>query len=107
MSLDVYLEDDQENWLFEANITHNLGKMASEAGIYKACWRPEEIHITTARELAPYLREGLIKMVENPKKYEQFDSPNGWGRYENFVPWVFKYWRACCEFPDAKVRVSR
>ena len=33
---------------YSANITHNLGKMAEEAGIYKHLWRPEEIGITKA-----------------------------------------------------------
>ena len=29
--------------VYSANITHNLGGMAREGGIYQACWRPEEI----------------------------------------------------------------
>lgn len=28
--------------LFEANITHNLNKMAKEVGIYEYLWRPDE-----------------------------------------------------------------
>ena len=107
MSLDVFLEDPETgSELFWAKIAHNLGTMAEVAGFYRACWCPEEINITTARELAPHLRDGLIKLVENPKKYEQYNSPNGWGMYEHFVPWVFEYWRACCANPDALVRVS-
>lgn len=108
MSLDVTLTDSVTGeMVFEANITHNLGRMAAAAGFYEACWRPEEIHIKTAHELAPYLREGLIKLVEDPAKYEAYDSPNGWGMYKNFVPWIFAYWRACCQYPDALVSVSR
>lgn len=108
MSLDVWLKDPlTDETFFDANMTHNLGRMADAAGFYEACWRPEEIHITTARELAPYLREGLIKLVEDPEKYEEYNAPNGWGLYEDFVPWVFNYWRACCRWPDAKVFVSR
>lgn len=34
--------------LYDANITHNLNRMADEAGIYEHVWRPEEIGVTTA-----------------------------------------------------------
>ena len=33
MSLDVYLEDDTGSNLYQRNITHNLNKMASTAGL--------------------------------------------------------------------------
>jgi hypothetical protein len=33
------LEPKKEE-MYSANITHNLGDMASEAGIYEALWRP-------------------------------------------------------------------
>ena len=49
MSLDVYLirkrwisydegktNTEEEETVYDANITHNLGKMAGEAGIYEA-----------------------------------------------------------------------
>lgn len=29
--------------VFSQNITHNLGSMADAAGIYEACWHPEEL----------------------------------------------------------------
>ena len=29
--------------MYNANITHNLGKMAEEAGIYEALWRPYQL----------------------------------------------------------------
>lgn len=125
MSLDVYLEGktsqvpcectncwnqhtrEETEQLFWQNITHNLGQMAGEAGIYQACWRPEEIGITKAAQLIPLLEEGLAKLRADPAKYEAFNSSNGWGLYEHFVPWVAKYLNACKEYPDATVRVSR
>jgi len=33
MRLDVYLEDADGNCLYKENVTHNLNKMAKEAGI--------------------------------------------------------------------------
>ena len=41
MSLDFYLSYEMDGnvvWVFDANITHNLGKMAGKAGIYDALW---------------------------------------------------------------------
>lgn len=107
MSLDVYLERLQPTEVYWANITHNLNRMAEEAGIYKALWRPEEIGVTKAAQLIPLLTEGLEKLKADPVKYGAFDAPNGWGTYEHFVPFVAKYLRACIEFPDADVKVSR
>lgn len=93
--------------LYEANITHNLNEMAEQAGIYCHLWRPDEIGITKARELIEPLRAGLAKLRADPVYYRKFDSPNGWGTYENFVPWVAAYLSACEEYPDADVSVSR
>lgn len=107
MSLDVYLIRNMPTTIFNANITHNLGKMAAEAGIYEACWRPEEISAKEARDIIPILEKGLVDLKSRPHHFKQFDSPNGWGLYEHFVPWVEKYLNACKENPGAKIDVSR
>ena len=123
MSLDVYLTRPQQprdcphcdgtgkvddtDECFQANITHNLGRMAGEAGIYEACWRPEEIGVTKAAQLVPLLRAGLAQLKERPEHFSTFNAPNGWGLYEHFVPWVEKYLAACEEYPDADVQASR
>lgn len=106
MSLDVYLKSPA-GLVFEANITHNLGGMADEVGIYKHLWRPEEIGITTAGELIEPLREGLHKLVERPSHYRAFNAPNGWGMYEHFIPFVAEYLEACVQNPDATIEISR
>ena len=107
MSLDVYLEELQPNEVFSANITHNLTEMAVQAGIYYPLWRPEEIGITVAKDLIPFLEAGLILLKDSPEYFSKFNAPNGWGMYEQFVPWVERYLEACREYPNAKVRVSR
>lgn len=125
MSLDVYLQTggdrikDCEHCqgtgkinhgreeVFGANITHNLNKMAEAAGIYQACWRPEEIGVTKAEQLIPLLREGLARLVADPAYFKRYDPSNGWGSYESFVRWVQKYLQACEENPQADVFVSR
>ena len=107
MSLDVHLEQVQPTEVYHANITHNLGKMAVEAGIYYPLWRPEEIDIKVAKDLIPFLVAGLKVLKAKPDEFKKFDAPNGWGTYENFVPWVERYLVACRRYPDAKISVSR
>ena len=107
MSLDVSLHEVRRTEVFETNITHNLGEMADAAGIYKACWRPEEIGARHAKDIIPMLEAGLAELKSKPDYYRQFDSPNGWGLYEDFVLWVEEYLEACKENPDAEIEVSR
>lgn len=107
MSLDVYLLKMRPATIYEANITHNLGKMAVAAGIYGHLWRPDENGITKAGQLIEPLRAGLALLESDPDRFEKFNSPNGWGMYAHFVPFVEKYLRACEDEPDADVRVSR
>lgn len=107
MSLDVYLEAERDTEVYWSNITHNLGTMADRAGIYKACWCPEEIGVTKAAQLIPLLRDGVAKLKADPDHFRQFDAKNGWGTYDQFVPWVEQYLAACEADPDASVRTSR
>jgi hypothetical protein len=120
MSLDVYLtrkkwvsydegltHTEESDELYWANITHNLGEMAGKAGIYQALWRPEEIGKTKAIEIVELLEKGLADLKARPQYFETFNSPNGWGLYKNFVPFVEKYLNACKEYPNATIEVSR
>ena len=107
MSLDVSLFVQKPVEVYSANITHNLCKMAEEAGIYKACWRPEEVGITKAAQLIEPLRNGIAQMKADPARFEKHNSPNGWGLYRNFLPWLERYLEACEANPNAEVSVSR
>lgn len=107
MSLYFYLKRVQPTTIFDVNITHNLGLMAEAAGIYQCLWRPEELGITKAHQMIEPLSVGLARLVAEPDHYRQFDSPNGWGVYDNFVPFVQKVLNACIENPDADVEVDR
>ena len=118
MSLDVYLYattacescghiTPTRHAVYSANITHNLGRMAAEAGIYDCLWRPDEHGITRASQLIEPLRNGLVVMRADRARFEAFNSPNGWGLYENFVPWVARYLEACEAHPTATVEVWR
>lgn len=97
----------ETNCVYHANITHNLNKMAAEAGIYKCLWQPEEIGITKAEQLIEPLSLGRGQLLENPEHFAQFNPENGWGSYNGLVQFVERYLIACKQFPDATVRVSR
>ena len=97
----------ESNMLYSRNITHNLGKMADEAGIYKALWCPEELEIERAGELVPILEKGLAELELSPEKFREYNSPNGWGVYENLVNFVSDYLAACKETPNAAIKISR
>lgn len=120
MSLDVYLSRkvylsydkgqtyiEKEEDVYSANITHNLGEMAEKAGIYYALWRPEEIEKTKAKDIIELLEKGLDDLKSRPDYFEQFNSPNGWGMYEHFVPFVEEYLNACKENPECDIYASR
>lgn len=93
--------------VFSHNITHNLGNMAFEAGIYKTLWRPEELGYKFARDLIPSLEEGLKLLKSEPEGFEKYNSPNGWGKYENFVLFVEAVLESCKEYPNVRIKISR
>lgn len=119
--------EPREEEVYSTNITHNLGTMASEAGIYEALWRPyqlkegydipeddynaeyafEEANIVRAHEIIEIIEKGLGDMISRPDYYKTFDSPNGWGIYKHFVPFVEKYLAALKEFPESIVTCDR
>lgn len=139
MSLDVYLkrkryisydkgktytEDNQD--VYWANITHNLGQMANKAGIYEALWRPyrlkesydvpedyeaeikfEKENETVAKDIIILLEKGLTDLKARPEYFKIFNSSNEWGMYKHFVPFVEKYLEACKKYPDAIIEVNR
>jgi hypothetical protein len=125
MSLDFYLEYpinrlrncpecgstlpelDEREVVYDSNITHNLGRMAAEAGIYKHLWRPEEIGITKAEELIEPLTKAIAEMKADPARFEKFNASNGWGLYVHFVPFVEEILAACKKHPKACPRASR
>ena len=107
MSLTVYLTETHPVEVYENNITHNVGVMASSAGVYQALWRPEELDVKTARDLIPHLETGLNTLRENPPKYKELNPKNGWGDYDSLCQFVRMYLIACIANPDATVRASR
>lgn len=93
--------------VFDHNITHNLGKMADAAGFYKYLWRHEEMGIETAQQLIEPLINGIAELVANPDKYRPLSASNGWGTYEQFLPWLRRLLQDCKNYPYALIGASR
>ena len=100
-------DHEEQKLLYDANITHNLGNMAGEAGIYKALWRPEEIGCKYAKDIIDVIEKGLADLKARPEYFETFNSPNGWGMYEHFVPFIEKYLEALKQNPESEIQISR
>lgn len=107
MSLDVTLWALRRTEVYDANITHNLGKMADEAGVYEYLWKPNDIGIHKAVQLVPHLERGLRFLRADPERYRKLEPDNGWGRYEDLVHFIERYIVACNENPDADVYTHR
>lgn len=99
--------DSDARTVFEANVTHNLFSMAEAAGIYEACWCPEKLGIECAGGLVELLSKGLLWLQQNESAAQKHSPGNGWGTYEQFVPWVERYRDACIKYPKARIKVSR
>lgn len=125
MSLDISLYRDGYE-VFSANITHNLNTMAEKAGIYEALWRPYRIKsgynknftheeewkfenktVVLAKEIIPLLEKGFKRLKLKPKYYQKFNSSNGWGVYEHFLPFVEECLEACKQYPEAVIKSDR
>ncbi len=125
MSLDFYLEGEEieeecicsccdnvhirkyHPKLLDVNITHNLGAMAEEAGIYRCLWRPEELGITKANQMIVYLKLALKDLRNRPEYFYKFTPVNGWGTYSGFVSAVDAILQGCIEYPASNIKVCR
>jgi hypothetical protein len=116
MSLDITLTQLQPVSVFDTNITHNLGKMASQVQIewngisctlYQVLWRPDELGFTQASEISELLDFGWNELLANPEKFKEYNPPNGWGNYDNLCNFVYQYRNACWDNPNAQIEISR
>ena len=121
MGLDISLTEIGEVGLYEGGTTHNLGKMAGKVSLkkslvptlkedttlYRVLWRPGELGFSKGSDLIVLLTEAVRELKSDPEFYKTFNSPNGWGMYEHFVPFVERYLNACKEYPKSLIEISR
>jgi hypothetical protein len=99
--------------VYDNNITHNLGEMASEVklsnglSLYDVLWRPDEHELELAEDIAELLDEGWNILVSEPDRFRQLNPENGWGNYDGLCKFVYEYRNACWNEPDATIEVCR
>jgi hypothetical protein len=103
----VAVMEQESNIVYSSNITHNLGRMAGECGLYKPLWRPDEMGIKKAKELIRPLQDGLAQLNSDRDRLQEFNPENGWGDYNGLLQFTAQYLAACMRWPEAKVSVSR
>jgi hypothetical protein len=113
MSLHVDLMVTKPVSVYDANITHNLGKMAGEVKLfngmtlYDIMWRHDEQEgLKFAKDISELLHEAFNILLSNPEHYKQFNPENGWGSYDGLCNFVYKYRNACWDNPDAELSAS-
>lgn len=96
-----HVEDEGESReVFSANITHNLAKMFYDAGVYGILWRGTGMRV---RDVLPDLEVALELMRSDPARFRKHESPNGWGTYDNAIPWFEAVVAACRMHPNAVI----
>lgn len=107
------------------NITHNCNRcamqvhlqtpeyignniyIANKLTLYDVLWHGEEHKIIQARDIVPYVKEGLQELIDNVKYYSQFDPPNGYGDVFSLIRFCIMTFYACKENPKAYLEFSR
>lgn len=108
MSLDLYLTCRHcGSSLIDWNVTHNLTKMAREAGIYRQLWRPDECGVRVASDLIEPVEKALAAMRAEPQRFMALNPVNGWGTYDGFLTVLDDLLEVCKKNPTAEVSVSR
>lgn len=103
MSADIYLSATDCCSSHDHNITHNVGPMLRAAGLDWHDYRGESL---TARHLAIEATGALERLVREPDEFRPMGAPNGWGTYDQVLPFLARLILDCIKHPDAIVSVS-
>jgi hypothetical protein len=114
MSLNFYLQCKCcHTIVFEIELTHNLNKMAMQAGLYAPLWycndETDSAHprYQYAQKMIPVLTEGIQNLQRRPEYFRQFNPSNGWGTYDQLLKAALDLLETCRRYPDAEPISSR
>ena len=71
---------------------------------------PMEIIIpnrTKAKQIAIPLTKALIYINTHEKELSEYNPENGWGSYYSLKDFVEQYLIACCDYPNARIKICR
>lgn len=108
MSINIYvrvpMDEPYDQELFSTNITHNLTGMWRAAGFYDELYNSEG---KTCAEVVEAIQNGYQDMRDHPEKYRQYSAKNGWGTYEQALPWLEKLIREFERYPKGRIHISK
>lgn len=99
MALDIHFTYDDQT-VKSLSITHNLRGMADELHISQLLWKMPE---TTGKDLGPLIEQALKELEADPKRFEPFNPPNGWGDYETLVEFLYEIVANCKKYPNSNI----
>lgn len=83
------------------NHTSNTSVMWKEAGCDLRDYNDK-----LAKELEPALHQAIIKIIEDPQKFKQWEPSNGWGSVKSTLGFLRCLQAACLKYPEALLDVS-
>lgn len=86
------------------NITHNVARMWSKAGVYDALYESAGAEARTT-QLA--LESGIGNMLCDPDAFRALNPPNGWGDYDGALRFLREWADECRKHPRALIGVRQ
>ncbi len=97
MSLDIHCGE------FDTNITHNLRPMFSRAfGVENY---EDVLAFKKGGEVLHLIDAAIMNMIISPDEYQEFNASNGWGTYEQALPWLIKLRQGIANNPGAEINM--
>ena len=98
-------------YAWTGNITHNLGKMASNVKpvgkpytLYSLLWGGK---YKSCRDLISKLHACILYMLMNKEELKKYNPENGWGTYEQLLEFTKEFQMACIENQDCKIEIDK
>lgn len=86
--------------LYETSYTDNIVPLVKQIGLYECVWRGSG----KAGDIIEPIRNAIDLLKSDPKGWRCYDSPNGCGNYDSFLPWLKKLLEACLKYPKADIK---
>ena len=98
-------------YAWTGNITHNLGKMASNVKpdgkpytLYSLLWGGK---YKNCRDLIGKLHACILYMMMNKEELKKYNPENGWGTYEQLLEFTKEFQMACIDNQDCKIKIYK
>jgi len=95
-------EDGYSSGFEVGNMTYNVSTMVKEACGVTFSW----FDGMTCKQALPILYFCWRNLRRNPSHFRRFEAPNGWGTYEQFMPYMTRFYVMARLHPKGIIRVS-